>query len=124
MEMICINCPMGCRLTVEKQDNEIQVTGNGCARGKSYAQKECTNPTRIVTSSVFVEGGQIEVVSVKTEKDIPKEKIFEVLACLKDVKVQAPVYIGDIIVEDVASTGVDIVATKTVKNIILCLCIK
>lgn len=114
MEMICINCPMGCVMNVQIQGEQIQVTGNTCPRGVSYAQKECTNPTRIVTTSVFVDRGSLDVVSVKTQKDIPKDKIFEVLRALKGACVEAPIHIGDIIAENIAGTGVAMVATKEV----------
>lgn len=114
-ELTCIGCPMGCPLIVEMDNGEVvSVTGNTCRRGDVYARKEVTNPTRIVTSSVMVEGGTLAVVSVKTREDIPKEKIFDCMKALKGVKVQAPVHIGDVIVKDVAGTGVDVVATKDI----------
>ena len=114
-ELICIGCPMGCPLKVEMNNGEVvSVTGNTCKRGDDYARKEVTNPTRIVTSSVIVEGGSLAAVSVKTKEDIPKGKIFDIMKDLKGVKVQAPVHIGDVIVSDVAGTGVDIIATKNV----------
>ena len=92
----------------------ISVTGNTCKRGDIYARKEVTNPTRIVTSTVRVKGGCADMVSVKTKEDVPKEKIFDCVKALKGVTVKAPVHIGDVIVSDVAGTGVDIVATKEV----------
>lgn len=114
-ELICIGCPMGCPLTVEMNQGEVvSVAGNTCKRGDVYARKELTNPTRIVTSSVIVENGSLAAVSVKTREDIPKEKIFDCMKALKGVKVQAPVHIGDVIVANVAGTGVDIIATKNV----------
>lgn len=114
-ELICIGCPMGCALTVEIENKDnIKVTGNLCKRGEIYGKKECTNPTRIVTSTVCVEGGEIDAVSVKTEEDIPKDKIFEIMTALEDVKVKAPIKIGDIVVENIANTGVNIIATKNV----------
>lgn len=117
-ELTCIGCPMGCPLTVElKQGEVVSVTGNTCKRGEVYARKEVTNPTRIVTSSVMVEGGNLAAVSVKTKEDIPKEKIFDCMKAIKGVKVQAPVHIGDVIIKDVADTGVDIVATKNVSSL-------
>lgn len=117
-ELTCIGCPMGCPLTVEMNGREvISVTGNTCKRGEVYARKEMTNPTRIVTSSVLVEGGNLAAVSVKTREDIPKEKIFDCMKALKGVKVQAPVHIGDVIVKNVADTGVDIVATKNITSL-------
>lgn len=117
-ELICIGCPMGCSLRVEMEGNEVvSVTGNTCKRGDIYARKEVTNPTRIVTSSVKVENGNIASVSCKTREDIPKGKIMDVVRALKNVCVKAPVSIGDVIVENVADTGVDIIATKNVRTI-------
>ena len=112
-ELICIGCPMGCPLTVELEGGEIlSITGHTCRRGRYMPGKEVTNPTRIVTSTVDVEGGKVARVSVKTKEDIPKEKIFQCVKALKGVTVKAPVHIGDVIVANVADTGVDIVATR------------
>lgn len=106
---------MGCPITVEMDGDEVvSVTGNTCKRGDVYARKEVTDPTRIVTSTVRVIGGKADMVSVKTKEDIPKGKIFDCVKALKGVEVEAPVRIGDVIVPDVAGTGVDIVATKNV----------
>lgn len=116
--LICIGCPIGCELEVTIKEGKVEdVKGNTCLRGKTYAEKECTNPTRIVTSSVKVNGGEIDSVSVKTQSDIPKDKIMECIEALKGIVVNAPINTGDVIVEDVASTGVDIIATKTVAKI-------
>ena len=115
IKLTCIACPMGCPLSVEMDgDKVVSVTGNTCPRGKVYAEKEVSNPTRIVTSVVRVSGGESVMVSVKTKEDIPKGKIFDVVKALKDVEVPAPVKIGDVVVPNVAGTGVDIVATKNV----------
>lgn len=115
IELTCIGCPMGCPLTVTKENGEvIDVTGNTCPRGAAYGRKEVTNPTRIVTSTVRVAGGTLAAVSCKTRSDVPKGKIFDVVRALKEVEVAAPVAIGQVLVTDVAGTGVDIVATKNV----------
>ncbi len=112
-ELICIGCPMGCPVTVQMNGTQvISVSGNTCPRGDAYARKEVTNPTRIVTSTVKVEGGSVGMVSVKTKEDIPKDKIFDCVRALKDITVKAPIRIGDVILADVAGTGVDVVATK------------
>ena len=113
VNLICIGCPLGCPLTVEMEGSEVKtVSGNTCPRGDAYARKEMTNPTRIVTSTVRVAGGRLAMVSVKTASDIPKGKIFDCVKALKDVEVKAPVKIGDVIVENVAGTGVNLVATS------------
>ena len=115
-KLICIGCPMGCPLTVVMNGKEVvSVTGNTCKRGDVYARKEVTDPTRIVTSTVRVSGGSIQKIKVKTKEDIPKDKIFECVRALKGIQVPAPVHIGDIILKNVADTGVDIVATKNVE---------
>ena len=114
-KLTCINCPVGCSLKVELDgENVICVSGNTCRRGEIYARKEVTNPTRIVTSTVKVVNGTSGTVSVKTKEDIPKEKIFACVQALRGIEVQAPVHIGDVILEYVAGTGVDIVATRNV----------
>lgn len=112
-ELICIGCPLGCPLTVTMGE-DITVKGNTCPRGEEYAKKEVTNPTRIVTSSVVVEGGSIARVSVKTAHDIPKGKIFDCMKEIRGALVKAPVHIGDVIIGNVAGTGVEIVATKNI----------
>lgn len=115
ISLICIGCPLGCPLTVEMDGKDVHsVTGNTCPNGEAYARKEMTNPTRIVTSSVRVQGGTLSVVSVKTASDIPKSKIFDCVCALRDVDIPAPVTIGQVILHDVAGTGVDVVATKNV----------
>lgn len=117
-ELICIGCPLGCNLTVEMDGGQVvSVSGNTCKRGDDYARKELTDPRRIVTSTVPVAGGNLPVVSVKTASDIPKEKIRECLCALKGVTLTAPVQIGDVIVENVADTGVDVIATKSISAV-------
>lgn len=115
--LTCIGCPLGCQIEVKLEDGRvISVAGNTCPKGKKYAEKEVTNPMRTVTSSVPVEGSLsfVTQVSVKTEDEIPKDKIFDCIEELKPIKVQAPVKIGDVILENVADTGVNVIATKNV----------
>lgn len=111
-ELICIGCPMGCRMTVELEGGEVRsVSGYTCPRGKTYAEKEVTHPTRIVTSTVKVTGGVKERVSCKTASDIPKAKIADVMAAINAAAVTAPIGIGDVLIKDAAGTGVDVIAT-------------
>lgn len=116
-ELICIGCPLGCPVTVRMDGDQLEVTGNTCKRGEDYARKEVLSPTRIVTSTVHVAGGEIAMVSVKTKEDIPKGKIFECMEEIRKVTVPAPVEIGDIIIGDCAGTGVSIIATKNVSAV-------
>lgn len=114
-ELTCIGCPLGCQITVTLENGEIKdVVGFTCEIGKNYAKREVTNPTRTVTSTVRVNGGDLVAVSVKTKEEVPKGKIFEVLDEIKPVVLDAPVAIGDVVIADVAGTGVDVVATKNI----------
>lgn len=115
-ELTCINCPLGCSIRVEMEGNEIvSVSGNNCNRGDTYARNEVISPVRVVTSSVRVEEGERAVVSVKTKSPIPKDSIFACVNAMKDVVVKAPVNIGDVVIGNIADTGVDLVATANVK---------
>ncbi len=111
MKMICINCPKGCEVDVEKSaDGTVSVTGNACPRGEEYGRSELVNPTRMVTGLVRV-AGMRKPLPVKTKTAIPKGKIDAVLFALHQTTVQLPVKIGDVIIQNVVGTGVDIVAT-------------
>ena len=110
MKMICINCPKGCELDVEQVGDEVRVTGHTCPRGEVYGRAELVNPTRMVTGLVRV-AGMRKPLPVKTRTAIPKGKIDATLFAMHQATVQLPVRIGDVIIPDVADTGVDVVAT-------------
>ena len=113
--IICINCPLGCPLTVEVENGQVtKVTGNTCKRGEAYAVKEITAPARTVTSTVRVVNGERPVVAVRTKSDIPKDKIFACMEAINAVELTAPVKIGDVVIADVCGTGVDVVASANV----------
>lgn len=122
INLTCIGCPMGCQLTVTLEDGAVtSVTGNHCRIGDNYARKEVTSPTRIVTSTVAVLPDRNTVpevdkhygrISVKTASDVPKSKIMDVMAEIKRTYAHAPIQIGDVILANVAGTGVDVIATK------------
>ena len=114
-EMICIGCPMGCYLTVDYVGKTIQsITGNRCKVGLEYAEKECFNPERTLTTTVNVKGGHLPLVSVRTSKPIPKNRIFEAMALLAKVEIEAPVKIGEEIIQNLFDTTVSVVATKNI----------
>jgi CxxC motif-containing protein len=114
MKLTCIVCPRGCEMQVKKDGDQWMVTGNECKRGKEYAIQEASHPERILTTSLPVTGGDYEMVSVKTARPIPKEKLTDALAALKGLQVSAPVAVGQRLAADIAGTGVDIVATRPV----------
>ncbi len=115
-EMICIVCPIGCQLSIERNQKEILVSGNQCPRGKAYALKELVNPSRTLTTTIKIHSVDAKLLSVKTNQEIPKLMMMECMKILKKIQTNVPVECGDVILHDIANTGVDIVATQTIKK--------
>lgn len=116
-EILCIKCPKGCLLRITIGTNEVKVEGNECPLGERYGIEEIKNPKRIVTSTVRILNARYPRLPVRTSEPVPKEKIKEVINNLKNVVVKAPVKKGQIIVQNVANTGVDIIAERDMERV-------
>ena len=109
----CIGCPMGCRLTVQREgDTILSVAGNTCIRGDRYARQECTAPERMVTAVIPASGSDVPL-SVKTASPIPKRLIPACMEALANVRVEAPIQAGTVVLADVCGTGVNVIATRS-----------
>jgi CxxC motif-containing protein len=109
---------MGCELTVTKKgESDWAVSGWQCKIGERYGREEMTNPTRNVTTSVPVTGGDMPLVSVKTARPVPKDAVKECARAARRLFIAAPVHTGDVVLANAAGTGVDMVATRTVEKI-------
>jgi len=107
----CLNCPTGCQLTVIGSGIDMVVDGNECSDGYEFARTELTNPTRTLTTTVRTKFPGIPVISVRTDGDIPKEKIMTAIRELSEVVIDQELECGDTVVEDVAETGVRVILT-------------
>lgn len=114
-ELICILCPNGCHLKVEEEKDYI-VTGNSCPRGAEYGKAELTHPVRVVTSTVRCLGGAYPRCPVKTNRPVPKEKVFDVMQTLETVTLEAPVQTGDVLIRNICGLGADLVATRNMEK--------
>ncbi|MBW6463695.1 MAG: DUF1667 domain-containing protein [Firmicutes bacterium] len=117
-EMICILCPLGCKMQVSEKEGEpgeLLMRGQLCKKGKEYAYEEFTNPTRTLTSTVVVHGAVLPRLPVKTSKPIPIKMIFPVVEEIAKVEIKGPVKMGDVIISDVLGSGIDIVATRSLR---------
>ncbi len=115
-EMVCIACPMGCKMKVEAVTNGVTkyiVSGNKCPRGEKYGIKEMTNPTRMVTSTVKIRNGHLKRLPVRTSDAIPKDKIYECMMQLEEVEVNGPIKAGEVIIMNLLGLEVDIIATRS-----------
>lgn len=113
--LICIVCPKGCRLQVD-EEHGYAVSGNSCPRGAEYGKNELLHPTRVLTSTVCIQGGLHRRLPVKTTAPIPKELIFEAMDALNGVRLTAPVHLGQVVIPNLLGTGVDVVATRGMKK--------
>ena len=109
----CIVCPNGCEMEAEYEGtNVISVTGNLCPKGRDYVTQELVDPRRTIASSVIVKGGILPLTSVRTNRAIPKDRIFDVMAEINKVTLTAPVHIGDVVIKNVLGLGSDVIVTK------------
>jgi len=116
-EITCIVCPIGCKILVKIDGKHCEVCdGSKCKRGIEYARSEALDPRRMLTSSVLVKNGEWPLVSVKSSKPVPKNKVFTILKEIKQIKINVPVKSGQLIIKNVANTNIDIVSTKSIKQ--------
>lgn len=116
-EIICIICPVGCKVLVRHKDGEIvSVSGSECARGDEYAAKECLSPERILTATVAVDGGELPRLPVKTDRHIRKDQLLVCARELSRARMRAPVALGDVVVADILGTGANVIATRPVQR--------
>lgn len=113
-ELICICCPRGCHLAIDTDTDT--VSGNFCSRGAKYGLQEVKNPTRVVTSTVRIVGSDLPMCPVKSEEPIPKGKMFLAMKEINQIRLSAPVYIGQVIKEDLAGSGVRLLVTKNMER--------
>lgn len=118
-EMVCIVCPVGCRLSLETvketslAQEAFEVKGNKCKRGSDYAIKEMTAPTRMLPTTVKIQKGTLNRLPVRTANPVPKEMIFDCMTVINQIEVQAPIKVGDVVIANILGTGVDIIATRS-----------
>lgn len=111
----CIVCPKGCSLRVAAIGDDITVSGNACKRGYEYGKQEIIDPKRNIASTVKVTGGFSKLAPVKTSGPVPKKYIFNIMDIINKMQIEAPVEVGQIVIENILDTGSDIIATRDVK---------
>lgn len=115
---LCIGCPLGCRLEVESEGEEIvEVRGFSCKRGQRFAEQEFHDPRRDVSTTVAIDGARWARLPVKTAAPIPKGQVEALCERLHQVRLEAPVRMGDVVLSDVLGSGVDVVATRDLDRI-------
>ncbi len=109
--LTCIVCPRGCALEIELEEGKVlSVKGQSCKRGVTYAETECTHPTRTLTTTMALENGG--VLAVRTDKPVPKELVFDCMTIINAAKAPEGTRIGDILIENIAGTDANVIATQ------------
>ena len=118
MSIVCIQCPLGCRLDVfQEKDGKITVQGNACLNGEKYAIQEIRDPRRILATTVKTSSRKHPRLSVRTAEEIPLRLIFEAMKVINLVSVTKPAKTGDILLKNILDTGVDVIATGSLKDL-------
>lgn len=115
-KVICVTCPKGCTLEVNHDGQTVVSIQNGCKRGHAYARQELTDPRRMVASLVQIRGGLHPVIPVYTSAPFPKPRIPELLERLRAVEINAPVILGQVIIENALGSGIDIKASRSMEK--------
>ena len=116
-KITCIVCPISCKIQFKTDGTHFElIDGNKCKKGVDYARNEALDPRRMLTSLVSVKNGKWPLVSVKSSKPVPKNKVFSILKEIRKTKVYAPVISGQIIIKNVDNTDIDILATKSIEE--------
>ena len=112
-EFTCIVCPTGCSLRVETEGNKVlNVTGNLCEKGAEYSESEIVNPVRTLTTTMKAQDNKR--VSVKSDRPLPKASLIKMKKILDGIYLPSPIKIGDILIKNIAETGINIIATKNI----------
>lgn len=117
-EIVCIECPVGCLLSVDLDGGMVRsVEGNKCAKGAGYAAQEAVEPMRILTASVVCRKGlSLNMLPVRSSKPIPRKRQMEAMQKIRQIVVNRPCRTGDIVAEDFLGIGVHLVATRDVEE--------
>ncbi|MGB8252899.1 MAG: DUF1667 domain-containing protein [Anaerolineaceae bacterium] len=116
-KLICITCPKGCTLEVQRDGDTVLKVEQGCKRGYEYAQRELVDPRRMISSTVKIKGAGHPLLPVYTADAFPKPRIPELMAALRKVGVKAPIRMNEIVLADALGTGINILASRDMPKI-------
>jgi CxxC motif-containing protein len=113
-EIICIGCPLGCRIkyTVNDKGEITDIADYHCKTGQRCAQEEIKAPVRTLTATVVIEEGSKRVlVPVRSNRPIHKKKMRECMYLLSRIRVKPPIKMGQVIIQNILDTGADLVSS-------------
>lgn len=116
-ELVCVNCPKGCKIKINLENNCIQeITGYGCLNGKKYAVEELTCPMRVLTTTIRIKNAPYRVLPVMSDAAIPLNRIKDAMDEIKNIEVNAPVQMDQVIVSDFLGLHVNLIASRSMEE--------
>ena len=114
----CIVCPMSCHIevTMDDQGTIVKVCGNTCPRGEAYVRKEVVHPMRMLTTTIRIHGSLHHLLPVITSQSVPKDTLFDIMKICQDLEVQAPVHEHEVLVHNIADSGADLLASRSMSR--------
>jgi CxxC motif-containing protein len=114
-DITCIICPTGCPITItERPESPIEIAGATCKRGLEYAEQEYREPKRMLITTMRIDGGTLSVIPVRSNKELPKKRIFEAVQYVSRIALKAPIKMGTVVVPNLLSLGVDVIASRDI----------
>jgi CxxC motif-containing protein len=112
-DLVCIACPLGCRMvvTVGAAADEVTVSGNRCARGEAYGKEEVLAPRRVLTAVVPTDSAQFPCAPVRTDGAVSRRLVGTLLSDLYRLRVALPVRAGQVLIQDF--DGARVIFTRT-----------
>lgn len=122
LQFNCTTCPSECLLTVEVERDAKgtvtavrSVTGNSCPRGDEFAHQELICPMRVLTTTVAVSGGDEALLPVRTAEVIPLALHAQTMTLIRDLVVNAPIRMGDVILPNLLDTNINLIASMDIE---------
>ena len=113
-KLLCIVCPQGCEMEVDENEGQLSFSKGICPRGQNYAKQEIYNPCRVLTTTVKIDSIDFGMLPVRSSEAIPKEKLEIAMQQIAKIEVKAPIKLGDVICQNIAATGIKLIASRTV----------
>lgn len=114
VKIVCGSCPMECEMTALVEERKVaNIEGNGCTRGLEYGKTEAINPKRQLTTTVKIYNARYPLLPVRTTRPISLEYVPILIKMIKETEVIAPINMGDVILENIFNTGIDVIASRS-----------
>ncbi len=115
-EVICIICPVGCKIKVINNQGNLEFFNNQCKRGAHYAKQEVLEPRRTLTSTIAVIGGSVKRCPIISSQPVLKQEMMEMMKIIRQTTIEAPIEVGDVCIANICDSKIDMIATRNIQK--------